>query len=454
MLNFPAGLFRIPLAGSPAPIPPHPGDKQELWPQFLPGGKAAFVSSGDVSNLTRIDVLSLSDGKRKTILEGTGFARYVPSGHVLYLDPVNRGNLLALPFDLERAEPHGKPVPVAQGVAWRVVGGAAQFDFSPNGTLVYQSGDSALVSIQWINATGTTEPAVSKPANYFRPRLSPDGMRLAIGAGEFLTHLDVFVYDLSNGRENQLTFDGNVNGPIWTPDGRYIVAGRNRGGGMVWMRSDGASTPQPIFADNHHRQGPFSFTRDQKRLAFMETEDDTARKYHLWTAPVETDATGLHFGKAEPFSHTPGADERHPAFSPDGHWLAYTSTETGVTQIWVRPFPGSASSGRWQVSKNGGTYPQWTQDGRHLFFRTDENKVMVADCTMNKDTFASANVHAWSATPLADIGPQANFDVAPDGKRVIGILPGRQDGQTPKHQVVFLLNFFDELRRRVPVEKN
>jgi serine/threonine-protein kinase len=216
---------------------------------------------------------------------------------------------------------------------------------------------------------------------------------------------------------------------------------------MLWMRSDGANRAQVVFQNDRNRQFPFSFTSDQKRLAFMEAENDNSSKYHVWTVPVQTDANGLHFGKPEPFFHTTAADERHPAFSPDGRWLAYTSNETGMRQIWVRAFPGSPSSGRWQISKSGGSYPLWSRQGRRLFFRTEEEQVMVADWTTAGDSFGVDSLRAWSETLLGDIGPQSNFDIAPDGKRIIGILPAGR----PRHHVVFLLNFFDDLRRRVPV---
>jgi Tol biopolymer transport system component len=182
--------------------------------------------------------------------------------------------------------------------------------------------------------------------------------------------------EFENGRETRLTFDGNYTGPIWTPDGRYLVATRTDGG-LYWMRSDGASTAQPLLAGPQKRQFPLSINGKQKRLAFM--EEYRANTYHLWTAPFEFDGSGVRAGKPEPFFHTPDKDERHPMFSPDGRWLAYTSNEFGKNQIYVRAFPGSPSSGRWLISKEGGVYPAWSRDGSQLFFRTEDNQIMVAE---------------------------------------------------------------------------
>jgi WD40-like Beta Propeller Repeat len=128
-----------------------------------------------------------------------------------------------------------------------------------------------------------------------------------------------------------------------------------------------------------------------------------------------TTSAGLRAGKPEPFFHTPGKDERHPMFSPDGRWLTYVSDEYGDSQIYVRAFPGGATSGRWQISKDGGLYPMWSQDGRHLLFRTEDNRVMVADCRANGKSFVSENLRVWAAMRLADIGIASNYDVAPDG---------------------------------------
>jgi len=155
--------------------------------------------------------------------------------------------------------------------------------------------------------------------------------------------------------------------------------------------------------------------------------------------------------KPEPFFHTPNVDERHPSFSPDGHWIAYSSNESGIFQIYVRPFPGTPSGGKWQISNSGGMYPVWSHNSRELFYRTADNQMMVAHYSVNGDSFVRENPREWSETRLANIGPVANYDIAPDGKRIIAILPGGPAEQKAEHLVI-LLNFFDELRRRVPVK--
>jgi serine/threonine-protein kinase len=164
--------------------------------------------------------------------------------------------------------------------------------------------------------------------------------------------------------------------------------------------------------------------------------------------PLESDGTGLRAGKPEPFLQTP-ADERHPSFSPDGRWLAYTSDESGTYQVYVRAFPDKG--GKWQVSNSGGVFPVWSHNGRELFFRASDNRIMVATYTAKGDAFAADKPRVWSEKRLADFGSNGvlTYDVAADGKRVAALMPaeGPEEQQAQTH-VIFLQNFFDEVRRR------
>jgi serine/threonine-protein kinase len=170
--------------------------------------------------------------------------------------------------------------------------------------------------------------------------------------------------------------------------------------------------------------------------------------YHIWTVPVEISDDGVRAGQPEAFLQTqPG--ERHPRFSPDGRWLAYSSNESGTFQAYVRNFPDQGR--RWQVSNNGGLYPEWSGNGRELFFRTEDNRVMVAGYTVKDGAFVADKPRAWSETRLADLGLNLNFTVARDGKRVAGLIPVQSSEEdAAQHHVIFLMNFLDELQRRVP----
>lgn len=453
-------LMRFPSAGGP-PTPLTelaPGEVTHRWPQVLPGGNAVLFTSSTTSNGpdgSNIEVISLqgnqpSSARRKLLMRGAFgrfFATSTRMGHLAYL---RESTLFAVPFDPKTLEIHGTPVPVLEQVAFNPRFGSARLDASLNGMFVYRTGGvSGLVTVQWLTPDGKFQPILAKPNSYSVPRLSPDGLRLSL---ELIaeSNRDVWLYDSRRDTLSRLTFNaGSGSGmmnPVWTPDGRHIVfMGR---GGIFATRSDGAGAPQQL-TSNINQRTPVSISPDGKRLAFSEQAHIGLRD--IWTLPLEHEATGLKGGKPEPFLQTP-ADERSPMFSPDGRWLAYVSNESGAYQVYVRSFPGR--EGKWQISTAGGSYPVWSSNGRDLFFRAIDNRIMVAGYTASVDSFSSGKPRLWSPTPLADFGPvgTTSYDVAPDGKRIVALMPvAAPEAQHDQNHIVFLLNFFDELRRKVPL---
>ena len=235
---------------------------------------------------------------------------------------------------------------------------------------------------------------------------------------------------------------------VWSPDGRYIVF--SGAGGIWWVRSDAAGQPQ-LLIQSKNPLYPFSFTPDGKRLAYIEVNPTTA--FDILTAAIESDAAGLRAGKPEIFLQTP-ADERHPAFSSDGRWLAYTSNESGKYEVYVRAFPDKG--GKWQISNAGGAYPVWSSNGHELFFRSDDNRIMVTPYAAKEDSFVPGQPRVWSDKRIADFGTIgiSNYDVAPDGKRIAALMPVESpEAQQTQSHVIFLENFSDELQRRVPTSQ-
>jgi eukaryotic-like serine/threonine-protein kinase len=440
-------LSRIPSAGG-APTPVTELKQQEIthrWPQILPGGKAVLFTANSSAlggfDEASIEVISLGDRRRKTLQRDATFGRYLPSGHLIYL---HRGTIFAVPFDLGRLEIRGTPAAVLENVGYSSLWGFGQVDFSRRGTLVYggvSAGGNKLLTVQWLDSTGRTQPLLTRQDHYLFPHLSPDGQRLAVST------TDLWVYEWNRDAMTRLTFDGLGSViPMWSPDGRYILFGTQ--GGMFWTRSDGAGKPQQL-TRSKNLQGPMSFTPDGRRLAFQESDPKT--KLDIWTVPLEGAGASLRLGKPEVFLQTP-AIEGMPAFSPDGRWLAYVSNESGAFQVYVRAFPDTG--GKWQISSGGGLYPMFSNDGREMFFRTEDNRIMVAAYTAKGDSFVSDNPRVWSEKRIGNVGLFKNFDLAPDGKRIVALMPaeGPQAQQSQNH-VVFLENFFDELRRRMPAGK-
>ena len=444
-----SGLSRIPSAGGrPTPVTElENGEVTHRWPQILPGGKAVLFTAHTATtgfDAANIEVTSLTDRRTKTLVRGGTFGRYLPSGHLIY---VNRGTLFAVPFDVDRLEVRGTPIPVLDQIGYNDTNGSAQFDFSQAGMLIYRNrgAGGGLLTVQWLDSTGKTQPLLAKPGSYVRPSLSPDGQRLVLsveGAGT-----DISVYDWQRDTMTRLTFTGEAQYPVWSPDGRYIVF-RTVGAGLSVIRSDGAGKPQPL-TQSKNMQYPGSFTADGKRLEFDEVNQGTG--YDLWTVAVESDAAGLRAGKPELFLQTP-FDELHGSFSPDGRWMAYASNESGAYQVYVRAFPDKG--GKWQISNSSALSPMWSRNGRELFFRTEDYQVMVASYTVKGDSFVADKPRLWSETKIANTGPNTNFDLAPDVKRIVALMPVESaEGQKAQSHVIFLENFFDELRRKVPVVK-
>jgi serine/threonine protein kinase/Tol biopolymer transport system component len=426
-------------------------------PQVLPGGKAVLFtvrrSTADAGTAS-IEVVSLSDQRRKTVLRGGAAGRVLPSGHLVFGD---RGTLFAIPFDLERLETHGRAVPVLDGVAYVPQSGVTDFDVSDGGTLVYRKAgrDAAtpLSTLDWIDGTGRKTSLRDKPGDYEWPSFSPDGQRLALSVTVEQGTRDVWILDWQRDTMTRLTSGANSGAPTWSPNGQYVIFSGGNAGGMFWTRADGSGQPQPLTQSRDFQVSP-SFAPDGKRLAFVEPKGPTSQ---IWTVPVDDRGGQLRVGTPELFLTVPlVAPVAIVSASPDGRWLAYPSTETGSAEVYVRPFPAppSGPGSKRQVSNAGGAFPIWSRTSHELFYQSGD-QIMTVSYTVNGDAFMAEKPRVWAAKVggLASDG-RRRFDVAPDGKR-LAVLTPVEPVQAPKvdHDVVFVLNFLDELRRRAPVGK-
>jgi eukaryotic-like serine/threonine-protein kinase len=360
-----------------------------------------------------------------------------------YLVYISKGTLFGIRFDPDRLETRGAPVKLLdEQVSYRPTGGSAAFDVSQNGTVLYQSGrETGLLTVQWLNAAGKIEPLLAEPAIYQSLRVSPLGERLAIALVGGPSP-DGWAYDLQGNNPTHLGTGLTVNLNLtWNPDGRYLVF--HSAVGMSWTRANGAGKPQPLTKSNNY-QYPWSFSRDGKRLAYWQ---QAVSGYEIWTVEVESDAGKLRAGTAELFLKVPNTSSA-PSFSPDGRWIAYASTEQGGYQVYVRAFPDNGE--RMPISNSGGSQPVWSLNGHDLFYRNDEQRIMVATYTVKGDSFlVVGKPRVWSERQLANTGMNPSFDLAPDG-RVAALMPAENPGppDTQGH-VTLVMNFFDELRRRV-----
>jgi Tol biopolymer transport system component len=446
-----APLSKVSAAGgTPQPLvtlDTQAGEATQRWPEALTGGKAVLFTSNSSGDYERADIVaySMTSGQRRTVVHGGFYARYLPSGHLVYM---HEGTLFAVPFDLEHLKVAGQPTPILEGVVANPGDGGAQFSFSGAGNLVYVAGGSGNqnVSLYWMDRGGKFTPLREAPGGYFDPAFSPDGRRLALEINDG-KRTDIWVYEWERDTLTRLTFGGEANQfPVWTPDGQRIVYSSQEKGGapnLWWMRADGAGDAQRL-AETKSTQYATSWRPDGRVLAFRQQNPGT--NWDIMTLSVEGDEkSGWKPGEPKPFVNTIFS-EYEPAFSPDGRWLAYHSNESGIYEVYVRPFPGPG--GKWQVSNGGGVVPKWSRNGRELFYRTRaDSRIMVVTYTAASNSFQADKPQLWSPGEFTARGTTPNFDLHPDGKRFAVLkTPGEEKAAAVNH-VNFVFNFFDEVRR-------
>ena len=282
---------------------------------------------------------------------------------------------------------------------------------------------------------------------YQYPRLSPDGRRIALGiAGQ---DTQVWLYDLSRDTLTRLTLEGNFNNrPVWTPDGKRVAFVSTQGGpqNLYWQLADGNGAPERLTNDEH-TQTPNSWSPDGQLLAFNEINPTAGPDIWVLRLGVPSAGSG-QVRKAEPFVRTP-FNEGAPRFSPDGLWLAYVSDESGRNEIYVQPYPGPG--GKWQISTEGGTEPAWNPNGRELFYRSGDKMMAVEIAT--RTGFAADKPRMlfegrYQLSPLT----ASNYDVSSDGQRFLMLKPSEPTGAAVT-QINVVLNWFEELKRRVPAKQ-
>jgi serine/threonine-protein kinase len=349
--------------------------------------------------------------------------------------------------------------------------GAAQFDFSRTGTLAYRNGATeGLRTLQWLDGNGKSVSLGLEPALYNVPRLSPDGSRLTYMVNQG-ADTDLWVYELLRGNKTRLTSGGYNSFPIWSPDGQFLVF--QSSAGMFSTRADGAGKPQPLM-QGRVTQIPTSWNSDGEHLVFSELTDGG---FEIRTVTIENRSGQLHAGEPRLFLKTATVNT-FAAFSPDGRWLAYSDSEAGSYEVWVRSFPDNGA--KVQISNAGGILPVWSRNGRELFYRTENQRIMVANYTVKGGTFVAEKPRLWPVTSaqldsaraaspshrvfnpaprrrrcwpakrLANVGVAVNFDPASDGKRFVVEMPAEaRERQASQNHVMLVVNFLDEVRRRL-----
>ena len=424
----------------------------QRWPQVLPGGAVLFTShiSTTLGYEDASIVVQKPGGERHVLVRGGYFARYLPSGHIVYM---HQGTLFAAPFDLGQLALTRAAVPVLDGVDTNASFGGTQFSVATNGTLVYLPGEvrtraTDAAPLLMFDRAGQSRTLRSKPEVWDRMQFASDGHRLVTSLAND-TSVNVWILDTTRDILSKVTFGGVAEVyPAWSADDKWIAYTTSQDSGNIYVqRADGAGTPQRLTNRASSKRG-MAFHPSGRWMMFSDYDTRASQNWDLMSLPLELVGGVWKTGQPTPFLSTAAA-ERFPAFSPDGRWVAYLSDETGVAEVYVRPFPGPG--GKWQISTGGGASPQWSRTRPELVFETPAGgdvQLMAASYAVRGDQFVAERARPWSSARMG----QRGWALHPDGVHVAGV-PALTQAFMKRDTVVVFTNFLDEVRRRTAASR-
>ena len=408
------------------------------WPVPLPDARGVLFA-GCTAGCADVDlfVLDLVTGEARTLVEESGKGWYTSTGHLVYVR--TDGGVFAAPFDLEELELTGDAVPVLGGFSmW--LGAGADVVMSDEGDLIYLEGQAGGASAQlvWLTPEGDEEPLDAEWQGVFAtPALSPDGGAVAVAVNDG-DQGDIWIKQLPSSPAARLTFEGSNQRPFWGPDGVTVSFLSDRAGDNldVWRKPADGSANAELVLDLDEGIIGAGWSPDGEWLVFRTVGggDILAIRPGVDTVPV-------------PLSVTP-AVERSPVVSPDGRWVAYTSDVTGIGEVYVRPFPESASGAQRQVSIGGGANPWWSPSGRQLSYNVS-GMIRVAELSLEPSLAVGATTTLVQVTGGAYriAATVRQYAVAPDLSRVLAIrAPGTTGESDARGRFVYVQNWLEELK--------
>src|SRR6202047_2493322 len=447
--QFTSVLYSVPAAGGAAAEVTHLDaariETTHRWPQFLPGGKAVLFTGSSDNNFfghSTVEAAPLDTGVPKVLVENAYFGRYLPGGYLAY---VSQSTVFVVPFDAQALKITGTAIPVVQGVDSDITNGGAQLSISKSGTAVYLSagGISHNLNVALLDRKGAASVLLNNQPDAASPRFSPDGKRLAFQKGG---NGAIWIHDLARGITSPLTMaSSGAMFPIWTPDGERLTYAhphrtpKGAGQAIYSKRSDGTGEEERLTPESILTAYPSSWSPDGKVLVFQRLGDKDGGCCEVWTLTIDAN------GKPEEPRQFLESKGGQPSFSPDGHWLAYVSFDSGVPQIYVVPFPRSA--GKWQISTDSGVEPLWSKSGHELFYSKGDSLIAVP-YSVEKGSFQPGKPQILFPNRLEMRAPFPSYDVTPDGQHfVIFQFPGGK--MTAASQPTVVLNWLDQARQLV-----
>ncbi len=412
-------------------------ERTHRWPSFMPDGRhvlftVGLISSPDYYENARIDVVDIETGERKTVFRGASNAKYVSTGHLLFS---RSGVLYIVPFDPDKLEVTGQPLPVVQGVYSETTTGITNYVVSDNGTLVYLPGavEGESRKIVKISLKGETTVIDSSNHPYLEPKLSPDNKKVAvvIRDGE---NFDIWVFDIASRTLNKLTFGGLNRTPQWSPDGRsiaYFKRTKDGKSGVYVKPFDGSGEERVLFDAIDIRVYLNHWSRDGKFI-LVDYLTQNAQS-DLLVIPLVGDKTPWKYLETK-------RDEYESSLSPNGKWISYLTDESGSYQIYVRSFP--EKEGKWQISSDVAEEPRWSPDGKYLYYRKS-SQVMAVPVSTETTFSAGVPTVLIKNFPAQNVDSGISYDITSDGKYFITTQPAK--GISYKN-ISVVLNWNEEIK--------
>ncbi|MEP6744242.1 MAG: hypothetical protein ABJB33_02010, partial [Gemmatimonadota bacterium] len=409
----------------------------------LPKGRGLLFTVCNSGCVTMaVHVLDLRTRAHHLVLDNVSKASYLPSGELLYIR--RDGAALVAPFDLSTLEISGAAVPVLEDVNVSSFL-LANLAWSLNGTLVYVQGTGAsneteLVRVDRRGNATLVDSSWHGDFNSFA--LAPDGRRVAVGVGSVSGALSIWLRSLAPGPFTRLTFGGGDRRPAWSSDGRIVAYVHDTlNASVVFARRVDGSGPEHLLArlDRQVQEVTWSPRGD---WLVLRTDNGSAGAGDLVGIRTNGDTTPVSLVNSS-------YSEMHPAVSPDERWIAYVSNESGLNEVYVRPFPAT-NTARWQVSSGGGEGPRWSPDGRELYFAAN-NSVMAASLRVTP-TFEVTAVHRLFDLPVAVYAWDTfhpSWNVLPNGQGFLMLRNRRSIEVQQVSRVVYMENWFADVRARM-----
>jgi serine/threonine-protein kinase len=421
-------------------------DKKEVateWVHVLPGATGVLFRLRHVGQGPgdfEIMASPLPRGEARSLVRGV-YAMYAPTGHLLVVTA--DGKLIAIPFDPKKLELTGAPLALLEGVGVRNGGFNVDLSLAGNGTLAYTTGGTlGSRRAVWVSREGgvsPTDPGWDPQGVIEAASLSPDGKAVAVGLSRE-GRRDIWVKQMPEGPFSRITFgDTSSVRPSWSADGREVLYISDRSGSGVGPayahRADGTGVARLLFASPGLDIGEIVASRDGRWFVFRTVPSGAGTP----------DIMGLQAGDTTliPLVATPAA-ERYPALSPDGRWLAYASNESGVPEVYVRPFPQTATA-KWQVSTAGGREPAWARSGRELFYLNGKGEMVSAEVQTGVTFSVGKQRVLFPASDFARPGSVPSFSVSPDDKRFLMVREGEASQQS---ELIVAENWIEGLKEK------